>query len=323
MTEFEIIAKFFAPLAQEEPGAFGLTDDAAVIRVSDGTELVVSVDSVVAGVHFPDDEAPSFIARKALRISLSDLAAMGASPRGYLVGLVGAKELDQEWFRRFAEGLSVDQSIFRCPLLGGDTVAKRGPLTVSMTVFGEVPQAAELRRSGAKVGDRIFISGSLGEAALGLRVHQGAISEVDEAVRAHLLDRYRLPEPRLQLGTQLRGLANAAIDVSDGLIADLGHLCAASGVGSIVRTESLPLSPAVRTLIAADSSTLPVALTGGDDYEILFTVPGESLAAVSGLAARLNLALTEIGEIVAGKGVLAMDASDLPLELKVTGYQHY
>ena len=323
MTEFERIAKFFAPLAQENPGAIGLTDDAAVISVPDGTELVVSVDSVVAGVHFPDDETPGFIARKALRVSLSDLAAMGASPRGYLICLAGGRELDQEWFRGFAEGLSIDQSVLRCPLLGGDTVAKRGPLTVSTTVLGEVPRAAELRRSGAKVGDRIFVSGSVGDAALGLRVRQGTISETDEAVRAYLLDRYRLPEPRLRLGTQLRGLANAAIDVSDGLISDLGHMCVASGVGSVVRTASLPFSPAARALIAADPSRLTMALTGGDDYEILFTVSGDRLATVSGLAARLNLTLTEFGEIVAGEEVLVLDPNDRPLELNVTGYKHY
>ena len=323
MREFDIISEVFAPLTKDAPGAFNLTDDAAVVDVPPGSRLVASVDLVATGVHFPTDDDPALVARKALRASLSDLAAMGATPRGFLVGLAATGDLDIGWFRRFAEGLSEDQSIFACPLLGGDSITAAGPVTVSITVLGEVPRDGEVRRRGAKVGDRVFVSGSLGAGAFGLLVLQGAFPGAEEAVRTPLIERYRLPEPRLTLGVQLRDLASAAIDVSDGLVADLGHLCTASGVGSVIRWARLPLSAPVRTLLVEDPAKRLMVLGGGDDYEVLFTVPGGRLSLVPPLAERLDLALTEIGEIVLDDHVLVLDEDGKPIEFGCGGYRHF
>ncbi len=323
MNEFEIISTIFAPLASSAPGAFGLTDDAAVIEVAADKRMVASVDTVVADVHFFAADDPQMIARKGLRASLSDLAAMGAKPRGYLLALTLPRGVDEDWLRRFARGLAVDQAAYDCLLLGGDSVATAGPLTVSFTVLGEVPNGAELRRRGARIGDLVFLSGTVGEAALGLLARKGVLPEIGESSKSSLLARYHLPEPRLTLGQKLTRLAHSAVDISDGLIADLGHLCAVSGVGVVIQAGSLPLSPAVRAVLDAEVSLLPVVLTGGDDYELAFTVPGDRAGKTDDLARSLGVPITRIGSVVAESGVAVLDPNGKPMVFETGGYAHF
>jgi len=318
--EFELIARYFAPLASGEAGAFGLLDDAAVIAHGPGREIVVTTDALVGGIHFIGDEPARDIARKALRVNLSDLAAMGAVPRAYSLALALPDTVDDDWVADFAAGLGDDQAAFGLGLIGGDTVATTGPPMVSITAYGECAAGRAIRRAGARAGDRLYVSGTIGDAAFGLRVLQGALA-VDGG--EGLAARYRLPAPRTALGPRLAGLATAMIDVSDGLVADLGHIAAASGVGATIRAGAVPLSPPVRALAAADSGHLVTAIIGGDDYELLFTAPADREGAVAALAAELDIAITGIGEIERETGVRVADANGRPVAIGDGGYRHF
>lgn len=321
--EFGIIADILAPLAAATPGAFGLEDDAASLTVTPGHELIVTKDALVAGVHFLADDEAGAVARKLLRVNLSDLAAMGAAPRWYLMALALPRDLDEDWLWRFAEGLRGDQEAFGIALAGGDIVATEGALTLTLTALGEVPAGAALRRAGAGAGDLVYVSGSIGDGALGLKAARGELEGLDDAHRAYLAGRYRLPQPRIDLGQRLRGLARAMIDVSDGLAADLGHLCQVSGRGAEVEAERVPLSAAARAAIAAEPALLSTALTGGDDYELLFAAPPEAEAELAALAAELALPLTAIGRITEEGGVRLRDGRGVPLDLAAGGYRHF
>jgi thiamine-monophosphate kinase len=244
--EFDLIGDLFAPLAARNAGALGLKDDAALISFAPGRQLVTTVDAMVAGVHFIGDEAPGRIGQKLLRVNLSDLAAMGARPEGYLLTLGLPTSIDDDWLTAFAAGLKSDQDEFQIALLGGDTVSTPGPLTLSLTAFGTVPENAALRRAGVRPGDAIFVSGTIGDAALGLMAVRGELDRIEAPDLARLTERYQLPQPRLELGQALVGLAGAAIDISDGLVADLGHMARAGGVSLKIEIERLPLSPAAR-----------------------------------------------------------------------------
>jgi thiamine-monophosphate kinase len=315
--EFELIDRLLKPLARGFPGALGLTDDAALVDIPPGGELVIAKDGVVAGVHFLADDPPELIAGKLLRVNLSDLAAMGAEPLGYLTVLARSPEVDDAWLARFAAGLAADQKRFGCHLLGGDTVSTPGPLTLSLTILGTVPKGQALLRSGTRPGDDVWVSGTLGDAALGLRVLRGLAVTEDEAMA--LVDRYRTPRPRLALGKALRGLATAAIDVSDGLVADLGHVLDASGVGATVDASLLPLSDVGRGVPGAREA----ALGGGDDYELLFTAPTERRDAVAALAPGLDHPLTRVGTVKTGRGLDVVDAAGRKLSLEPMGWRHF
>ncbi|MGH6719309.1 MAG: thiamine-phosphate kinase, partial [Alphaproteobacteria bacterium] len=252
MDEFEAIARLFAPLAAAEPGALGLADDAAVLAPPAGRHIVVTTDVIAAGVHFLADDPADLVARKLVRVNLSDLAAMGAEPWVYLLGLTLVRPVDRDWLAAFAAGLAVDQAAFGITLAGGDTTAHDGPTVLSLTALGTVAPGAALRRGTARDGDTVWVSGTLGDAALGLRVLRGEFPRLAAASRDHLAARYRLPTPRLDLGRGLVGLAHAALDVSDGLLADLGHICVASGLGASIQVDRLPLSPAARA-VGADT----------------------------------------------------------------------
>jgi thiamine-monophosphate kinase len=315
--EFELIDRVLKPLAKGFPGALDLTDDAALVDVPAGQQLVVAKDAIVADVHFLADDPPDLIAGKLLRVNLSDLAAMGADPLGYLTALARPKDISDAWLRRFAAGLMVDQQRFRCHLLGGDTTSTHGPLTLSLTILGLVPRGQALLRSGAKAGDDIWVSGTLGDAALGLRVLRGLAATEDETLA--LVDRYRTPRPRLILGRALRGLATAAIDVSDGLLADLGHVCETSGVAAVIDVARLPLSPVARGIPGSRDA----ALAGGDDYELLFTAPEARRAEIERLGATLDHGLARIGKIEAGSGVRVVDADRRDVALDRTGWRHF
>jgi thiamine-monophosphate kinase len=319
--EFELINEIFAPLASGHELAFGLTDDAALVRPRPGCDLVLTKDALVADVHFLADEAPDLVARKLLRVNLSDLAAMGAEPLGYLLALALPADLGEGWLESFAAGLASDQGEFDLALLGGDMVATPGALTLSLTALGEVEEGRALRRNGARQGDLVYLSGSIGDAALGLLVLKGGLAGLDRQAAGALLDRYRLPRPRLKLGRALGGLVSAASDVSDGLVADLEHICQASGVAALIEAARLPLSPAAEAALALDPA-LRRRLLAGDDYEILATLAPEGEAAAVAAAAAAGVAFTRIGEIRSGSGVSLRDADGRILEAGA-GYRHF
>ena len=317
MGEFGLIDRLFKPLARGYPGALQLTDDAALVTVPAGHELVVAKDAMVADVHFLAGDPAELVGRKLLRVNLSDLAAMGAEPLGYLLVLARSPDIVDDWLQAFASGLLADQTQFGCHLLGGDTVSTAGPLTLSLTILGTVPRAGALLRSGARAGDDVWVSGSLGDAALGLRVLRGLAVTEDEALA--LVDRYRKPRPRLALGKALRGLASAAIDVSDGLVADLGHILGTSGVGATIDASLLPLSPAGCGVPGAREA----ALTGGDDYELLFTAPAARRAEVAALSAPCGVEVTRIGSIRQAPGLEVVDAAGQPVTVDRAGWTHF
>ncbi len=319
--EFELINEVFAPLARGHKLAFGLTDDAALLRPRPGSDLVLTKDALVADVHFPAHEAPELVARKLLRVNLSDLAAMGAEPVGYLLALAVPPELGEGWFEAFAAGLARDQEEFGLALLGGDMVATPGILTLTLTALGEVDEGQALRRNGACEGDLVYLSGSLGDAALGLLVSKGELAELDREAANALLDRYRLPRPRLKLGRALVGLVSAATDVSDGLVADLEHICRASGVAAVIEATRLPLSSAAEAALVLDPALRP-QLLAGDDYEILATVAPAGEAAAVAAAAATNVAFTRVGEIRAGGDVTLLDGDGRIVEA-TAGYRHF
>ncbi|MDZ3837287.1 MAG: thiamine-phosphate kinase [Rhodospirillales bacterium] len=328
--EFELIARFFAPLAAGRPGALGLLDDAALIEERPGWSLVATTDTIVAGVHFPVDAAPADVACRLLGVNLSDLAAMGAEPAAYLLALglpQGWRDAEAEsWLEGFAGGLAAGQREHTIALVGGDTVASPGPLTLTLTALGHVEAGQALLRSGARPGERVYVSGSIGDAALGLRLLEGRLAGLGAAERAFLLDRYRRPRPRLALGRRLCRLAGAAADVSDGLVADLGHICTASGVGARIDAERVPLSEAAAAAIGSDPALLALALTGGDDYELVFTAGPSRDAEVAALAGELELPLTAIGEIVglpSGGGMPVMvERRGAAMAIAAAGWQH-
>lgn len=311
MDEFGIIQTYFSPLAKGFPGSLNLKDDAALLHAPAGCELVATTDALIAGVHFLGHEDASLIARKALRVNLSDLAAMGARPMAYLLALMLPKNTKPAWLARFAAGLAQDQRLFSLHLAGGDTTATPGPLSLSITAFGSAPKGKALKRSGARPGDSIYVSGTLGDSALGLASLRGKLkSRLSGSDREFLEDRYLLPQPRVALGQKLLETANACMDISDGLVQDLEHICAASGTGADIHAGRLPLSKAAASLPGA----LSAALCGGDDYELLFTAPPEK--PVPGDC-------TAIGEITKGKGVRVLDAKGKPITLARKGFKHF
>ncbi len=319
--EFGRIRRFFAPLAG--PGGLGLKDDAALVDCRPGHRLVVTVDAIVEGVHYLPEDPPDLVARKLLRVNLSDLAAMGARPLHYLLTTALPASLGDDWVARFAAGLAEDQLRFGVGLLGGDSVATSGPAVLSLTALGEVAEGAEIRRSGARPGDRIWVSGTIGDAFLGLKVLRGGHPTLAPADRAALTQRFQLPEPRTELGPRLAGIAHAMLDVSDGLIADLGHICDASETGATIALPSLPLSPAARRAVVAEPD-LPARLAAaGDDYELLFTASPEAGETIGRLAAELGLPITAIGMIDKAASVRLVDAGGNPIPVATAGYRHF
>jgi thiamine-monophosphate kinase len=320
--EFGRIRRYFAPLASGAPGALGLTDDAALIDLPPGERLVVTADAIVEGVHFLPFDPPDRIARKLLRVNLSDLAAMGAVPAWYVLTMAVPARCDDAWVEAFARGLALDQAEFGIHLLGGDSVSTPGPITLSVTAFGRVAAGAEIRRSGARPGDLVFLSGTVGDGALGLLAATGQLSDLMPEERRFLVERYQLPRPRVTLGPALAGLAHAMMDVSDGLAADLGHVAAASGSGAVLESWRVPLSAAAAAALAQAPDLLETVLSGGDDYELLFTAPAEAGAAIMAAALTAGVPVTMIGRVVEGEGVVVLDRDGAALPLARTGFRH-
>jgi thiamine-monophosphate kinase len=320
--EDRLIARFFAPLATHA-GALGLTDDAAVIAPPPGCDLVLTADGVVGGVHFFADETPDAIARRALRVNLSDLAAKGARPLGFLLTLALPAEAGEDWIAGFTQGLHEDAAHYACPLLGGDSVRTPGPVTVSIAMAGSVPSGTMVRRAGAQAGDTVFVSGTIGDGALGLALRKGATWKLDEAQRAHLAGRYRLPQPRNALAEAVRTHASAAMDISDGLAGDLAKLARVSGVAAGIEAARVPLSAAVQAVTAADPVALETALTGGDDYEILCTVPPARADGFRAAAQAAGVSVTAIGRIAAGEGVRVIGPDGGTLAFRRAAFSHF
>jgi thiamine-monophosphate kinase len=319
--EFDRIARFFAPLAG--PGGLELKDDAALVACTPGRALVITTDAMIEGVHYLSCDPPDLVAKKLLRVNLSDLAAMGARPLSYLLTTALPVARDDAWLARFAAGLGEDQQRFGVVLLGGDSVATTGPAPLSLTALGEIAAGGEVRRSGARPGDRVWVSGTIGDAALGLEVLRGLHTELPTAERTMLAARFQLPEPRTALGPRLAGLAHAMCDVSDGLLADLGHICEASGCAATVMLTSVPLSAAARRVVGADAERAARLATAGAGYELLWTAPPEAAAALMAIATELALPITEIGAIDAGAGVRLIGADGREMPVAAPGYRHF
>jgi thiamine-monophosphate kinase len=323
--EDSLIARYFRPLATD-PGAFNLGDDAAVLKAQ-GDDIVVTTDAIVEGVHFLPDDPPDTIARKALRVNLSDLAAKGAVPAGFVLTLA-LRAADDAWLAPFARGLGEDAGLFGCPLLGGDTVSTPGPLVISITAFGRVPAGHMVHRSGAKPGDRVVVTGTIGDAALGLDILKGgavaAAIAGDATARAFLIGRYRVPQPRNALAQAVRDHAHAAMDVSDGLAGDLLKLCAASGVSAVIDAPGIPLSTAAAALLARGAVGIEALISGGDDYEILCAIPEDRFESFAQARAHAGVAVSSIGTVIAGSSAARfLDAQGREIALPRLSYSHF
>ena len=317
--EDNLIARYFKPLAKH-PGAFGFTDDAAAVTPPAGHDLVLKTDGLIAGVHFFPDDPPEGVGRKALRVNLSDLAAKGAAPLGFLLAIALPKDFSEDWLAGFSRGLGDDADAYGCPLLGGDTDSTPGPITISVAALGTVPSGTMAKRIGAKPGDHVFVSGTIGDAALGLRVRKGELADVS----GHLVARYRVPQPRTPLAEAVRTYASAAIDVSDGLIGDFAKLCGASHVSGDIEVARVPRSDAAERALARNCELIKPILTGGEDYEILCTIPPARFASFRSAAEKVSVPVTEIGRIVEGTAPPRfLNPEGQPLTFLHTSYSHF
>jgi thiamine-monophosphate kinase len=323
----EAIIRLLAPLARGAPGALGLEDDCALIAPTPGTELVLKTDPIAEGVHFLTSDAPEDIAWKALAVNVSDLAAKAARPLGYLMALSFPEAPTAAWLARFAAGLQAAQATFGCHLLGGDTDRRPGPLTISISIVGEVEAGRMVRRATARPGEALYVSGSLGDAVLGLALRKDpALAgrwQLTPAEAAYLRDRYLRPQPRLGLAPALREHASAAMDISDGLAKDLARMCKASGCAARVRFVGVPLSPAAAKALAADPALARSIVAAGDDYEVLAAVPAASADAYQAMAAQAGIAVTRIGTTLAGTGIVIEGGDGQPLALDRPGWDHF
>jgi thiamine-monophosphate kinase len=323
--EDSLIARYFKPLATD-PGAFGLVDDAAILKAG-GEDIVVTTDAIVEGVHFLPDDPPDTVARKALRVNLSDLAAKGATTAGFVL-MLSLRRPDDAWLAAFAHGLGEDARTFDCPLLGGDTVSTPGPLTISITAFGRVPAGKMVPRTGARRDDLVMVTGTIGDAAVGLDILTGGPAAAalanDAVAREMLIGRYRVPQPRNSLTEAIRAHASSAMDVSDGLAGDLSKLCAASHVSALIDVPRIPISDAAQSVLAHRAVDIETMISGGDDYEILCTVPEVRSAALTAAAAQAGVALTAIGTVIEGLDAPRfLDGEGRELPLVHRSYSHF
>ncbi|MDA0781806.1 MAG: thiamine-phosphate kinase [Rickettsiales bacterium] len=306
MDEFGIIQKYFTPLAQGYKGALGLKDDAAIYTPTIGKELILTKDAITEGTHFFGNETPEQIAHKLVAINVSDLAAMGATPKAYLIAMILPKSTDEQWIAGFAEGLRSATEKFGGYIIGGDTVAHDGKMSFSLTAIGEVPNGKALKKSGARQGDKIYVSGTIGDSYLGLQI----LSKKLDIKSSYLQNRYLMPEPKIKLGIKLLDIASSCTDISDGLVADLKHICGTSGVGAVINTDNIPLSEdAVKSGVNIEK-----LITGGDDYELIFTIPSEVKAPKG---------CFYIGDITKNKDVLFLDSNSRPIKPTKEGYNHF
>lgn len=323
----EALIGFLRPLAAGFPGAFALEDDCAALVPPQGCELILKTDAVAAGVHFLPEDDPADIGWKALAVNVSDIAAKGARPLVYLMSLAFPEPPRTGWLAAFASGLAQAQTEFGCHLAGGDTDRRPGPMSMTIAIVGAAERGRMVRRGGARPGDRLYVSGTLGDAALGLKLRQSpalaAAWGLEPAGVDVLVRRYMRPQPRLALADVLRRHAAAAMDLSDGLAKDLGRMCRASGVGAVMRADLVPLSPPATAALARDPALIKTIVAAGDDYEILAAVPSGSASQFEAEARGAGVPVTPIGEIRAGGGLDVLDSGGVPIELGVLGYDHF
>ncbi len=324
MDEFERIDRLLKPLAEGLAGALGLTDDAGLLSPPPGQDLVVTTDTMVEGVHFLPGEPADRLARKLLRVNLSDLAAMAARPHAYCLTTAVPAGLGDTWLGRFADGLAEDQRRFGCRLLGGDSVSTPGALTVGVTAFGLVTAGRAVRRAGARAGDDVWVSGHLGGGVLGLMAARGQLDDLGLApsTLSALAGRYHLPDPRVALGQALSGLSTAMLDVSDGLAGDLGHLCRASGLGAELQADDVPVSDATRAVLRARPDLLAPAIAGGDDYELLFTAGPADRDRILAAGRDTATPVSRIGHMTPGSGVRIRDKGGGEMA-GLAGWRHF
>ena len=322
LSEFEIIKEFFKPLADNEI-SLSLADDVAKFPIDEEYELVFTKDICVAGVHFFPDDPPELISRKALRVNLSDLAAKGSQPVGYLLGLGLPNNWDRKWLGQFCNGLHQDHRIFGISLFGGDTVRSPNDLFISITAIGKIQRGLFRKRDTAKVGDYVYVTGTIGDANLGLLVQKKQLVLADESDRLYLINRYLLPEPRTNAVPLIHEFANASLDISDGLIADLNHLCEASNVGAEINIDAIPISSPANNALAAGQCKLTEIIVGGDDYELLFTVPESKVEMFETTKKTCELQFTNIGRITKNKIIQVLDSEGTQVEFDSTGFKHF
>lgn len=331
MDEDNIIQTYFAPLAAGAEGAFGLTDDAAVIACPDGMEIVVTTDALISGIHFLPDDPPADIAAKALFVNLSDLAGKSAEPLAYTMSLSLPCPVSEAWLASFRDGLAAVQNAHGIHLIGGDTTRSPDTTMMSITAFGTVPAGRMVRRNTGRPGDLLYVTGTIGDSALGLLIatsdSRGKLWNLDADASKFLISRYRRPQPRTGIASAVRDHASAALDVSDGLLIDAARLCRASNITATIRADEVPLSDAARSCLAADPHALETILTGGDDYELLLAVPAEKAEAFARAALAAGTSVHHIGELAAPAPdlmpvtVLCQDGT--PLHFDRPGYTHF
>ncbi len=318
--EFELIQRFFTRQIEDRSDVvLGVGDDAALIAPAPDKHLVIAIDTLVQGVHFSQATSAYDIGWKALAVNLSDLAAMGADPAWFTLALT-LPDSTEAWLTQFSRGLFDLANQYKLPLIGGDTT--RGPLTVTVQIGGTVPAGEALLRTGATAGDHIYVSGTLGDAALALQIMTGVIT-ADESEYPDLLTHLNRPLPRIAEGRELRGIASCAIDISDGLLADLGHILAASGCGADIFQPRLPFSASAQRLLAQYPELWRSLISGGDDYELCFCVAPQNIVRLTQIAQQYGFHFTEIGRVVAGSELHCLDANGKPLAIPLTGYRHF
>ncbi len=324
--EDDFIQAYFAPLAAGHQGSFGLNDDCAALTPEPGHDIILKTDAIAEGVHFLPGDAPDDIAWKAVAVNVSDLAAKAARPLGYLMSLAFPQMPDRAWMAKFADGLRLAQDSFGISLMGGDTDRRpNAPMSISIMVLGSVPTGRMVRRATAQAGDVIYVSGTLGDSALGLRLRTGAIAAdaVSASERQALEQRYLRPEPRVRLRTALLDHARAAMDLSDGLAKDLGRMCRTSGVGAEIEASRLPLSASARAVLAGRPDLQLLPLNGGDDYEILAAIAPDQAGAFETAANLAGIPVTAIGRFTLGTEVTVTGSDGQKLDLPVSGYDHF
>jgi thiamine-monophosphate kinase len=319
LSEFEQIAQLMAPLTEQVEGAFALSDDAAVFSHAPHEEIVVTTDTLIADVHFFAGDNPRDVAHKLLGVNLSDLAAMGARPLHYTLNASYPANITTEWIADFAHGLDLMQKKYGIRLLGGDTTRTKGPLVLSLCAFGLIDKGMCLRRNGAGAGDLICVSGTIGDGALGLKAAKGEL--IDET--GHLLNRYLRPQPRVQLGQALIGQATSCMDISDGLLGDLNHLLKQSACGADLEFDRIPLSDAARNNLLKDSSLITTVLNGGDDYELLFTIPKEKEKKLLDISRQSETKLHVIGSISTHLGLRLHQEDGHLMNIATHSYRHF
>ena len=323
LSEFALIDTYLKPLAASAPGAFSLKDDAAVLPdLAAGHVHVVTKDALATGVHMRSEDSPANMARKTLRVNLSDLAAMGAKPVGFFMALCLGADTDEAFLEAFVSGLAEDIAEFSFPLMGGDIIKTAAPFTVTITAVGAAPADSVLRRTGAQPGDSLWVSGTIGDGALGLMAAKGDLPDLSADSQTALIRRYQVPQPRLALGQALQGLATACIDISDGLVADVTHLCEASNLGCRIEVRDLPLSSAARHAVVENPDLIQTILNGGDDYELAWSVSPELENTLPSVASAGDIAITQVGRFTVDEGVNVADETGSILPIALQGYRH-